>query len=614
MDPEMFGKYRIVRKLAGSGMGRVYLATDTQANREVALKLIDLGTDPESLEVLDAERRGAQLQKRLSVIEPRVALIYEAGERDGFFFIAMEYVEGRDLSEVITNGPLPPQKAVAIAIDICEVLMHAHGFRAMLEGREYFGIVHGDIKPRNIRIAPDGSIKVLDFGIAKAISLTRKFTHNQFGSVPYSSPERLNTGDVDALSDVWSVSVVLFEMLTGKRYFQAENAARLENLIRNYRAPLDSLQTTTPVLREILKRSLSGDAKGRYQSADEFRADLQAFQEGRTPRVAAPDPDATRRTAPTDPLDARTRLTNSGGKAAAPPRGKVSFIGKVMRIVSVAGLTLIAVVAYAVWHEAKLYSSGSDLRHDLETEREKDLNNAWQRYQTLAEQHPMPLVLTGARQTLENKLVASADRVINDYREHENAAVRSGDWDRARVALKRALLLSGGNKTIRAKMLLCEGHINRINSTGKNQGKAVGEAAAEFEEARDLMPHSADPHLGLARLYLTNLKDVDRAEQELREAERHGHFRRGRREMWLLGVAYRERADELARAAMNAAGMPEEGEDLRRADEDYLHAEDMFKNAGFSKSVIDALKVVRTNRIALEQRVQNLNTATSTVQ
>ncbi len=613
MDLGMFGKYRLVRRLAGSGMGRVYLATDTQSNREIALKQIDLGTDSESLEVLDAERRGAQLQKRLSVIEPRVALIYEAGELDGFFFIAMEYVEGRDLSEVITNGPLPVQKAVAIAIDICEVLMHAHNFRAVLEGREYFGIVHGDIKPRNIRIAPDGSIKVLDFGIAKALSLTRKFTHNQFGSVPYSSPERLNTGDVDALSDVWSVSVVLFEMVTGRRYFQAENAAKLEHLIRNYQAVLDSLQAVPPVLRDILKRSLAGDARVRYQSADEFRADLQAFQEGRVPRAAAPDPDATRRTV-ADPLDARTRLTSSAATAKPVPRPKVSFMGKMMRLVMVGLLTLLAVVTYTLWHEAKLYSAGADLRHDLETEREKDLNNAWQRYQNLASQHPMPLVLTGTRNTLEHKLVASADRVITDYREHENAVVRSGDWDRARLALKRALLLSGGDKTIRAKMLLCEGHIKRINASGKNQGKMVSEAAAEFEEARDLMPHSADPHLGLARLYLTNLRDVDRAEQELRDAEKYGNFHRGRREMWLLGIAYRGRADELVRASANASGMPEEGEDLRHADEDYLHAEEMFKGAGFSKSVIDVLKLVRSSRIAIEDRMHSPTTIQPTAQ
>ena len=106
----------------------------------------------------------------------------------------------------------------------------------MIEERAHRGIIHGDIKPRNIRITPAGQVKVLDFGIAKAVSMTRSITFNQFGSIPYSSPERLQTGDMDARSDVWSVAIVLFEMLTGKPYFEAEASQKLEWMIRNYRA------------------------------------------------------------------------------------------------------------------------------------------------------------------------------------------------------------------------------------------------------------------------------------------------------------------------------------------------------------------------------------------
>src|SRR5689334_21272490 len=131
MDPEIFGRYRIVGKLAGGGMGRVYRAVDTSMERPVALKLIDVMPDPESRDILEAERRGAALQDRLSAVEPRVVRIYEAGESDGYFFIAMEYVEGRDLSEVLSEGPLPPERAVSIAIDLCEVLSNAHLFRAV---------------------------------------------------------------------------------------------------------------------------------------------------------------------------------------------------------------------------------------------------------------------------------------------------------------------------------------------------------------------------------------------------------------------------------------------------------------------------------------------------
>ena len=238
MDPKIFGRYQIVRKLAGGGMGRVFLAYDPVLNRHVGLKLIDAGSDRDSIDAVTAERRGAVLQDQLAKREPsgRVAQIFDVGEREGYFYIAMEYIEGEDLSELIARGPLDPQRAVAIALDVLDVLVKAHTFQTVIEDRPHRGIIHGDIKPRNIRITSGGQVKVLDFGIAKAVSMTRSITFNQFGSVPYSSPERLQTGDMDTRSDVWAVATVLFEMLTGHQYFEALASSKLEWMIRNYRA------------------------------------------------------------------------------------------------------------------------------------------------------------------------------------------------------------------------------------------------------------------------------------------------------------------------------------------------------------------------------------------
>src|SRR5690349_12063571 len=137
MDPEIFGRYRILSKLAGGGMGRVYLAFDVEGSRRVALKLIDEMPDPESQEVLDAERKGAILQARLCGVDDRVAQIFDIGTHDGYLYIAMEYIEGRDLSEMLASGPLPPEDAVAIEMDVCGVLANAHDFRAVLDDREY---------------------------------------------------------------------------------------------------------------------------------------------------------------------------------------------------------------------------------------------------------------------------------------------------------------------------------------------------------------------------------------------------------------------------------------------------------------------------------------------
>ena len=189
----------------------------------------------------------------------RVAQIFDVGDRDGYFYIAMEYIEGEDLSELVARGPLDPQRAVDIALDVLDVLVKAHTFQTVIEDRTHRGIIHGDIKPRNIRITPAGQVKVLDFGIAKAVSMTRSITFNQFGSIPYSSPERLQTGDMDARSDVWSVAIVLFEMLTGKPYFEAEASSKLEWMIRNYRALQPAIAGLPPGLREILSRALDPD-------------------------------------------------------------------------------------------------------------------------------------------------------------------------------------------------------------------------------------------------------------------------------------------------------------------------------------------------------------------
>src|SRR3984957_4025008 len=116
MDPKIFGRYQIIRKLAGGGMGRVYLAYDPVLNREVGLKMIDAGGDRDSLDVIEAERRGATLQDQLAKREAsgRVAQIFDVGDRDGYLYIAMEYIEGEDLSELVARGPLEPETAVGM--------------------------------------------------------------------------------------------------------------------------------------------------------------------------------------------------------------------------------------------------------------------------------------------------------------------------------------------------------------------------------------------------------------------------------------------------------------------------------------------------------------------
>jgi predicted Ser/Thr protein kinase len=310
------GKYEIRRKLGRGGMADVYLAEDTETGRAVALKLIEHSADPDSIETIEAERRGAELQARLAGVDRRVVRVYDAGELEHYFHVAMEYVDGEDLAELLRAGPIEVDFAVDTAIAVAETLDNAHNLEASIDGKVFRGVVHGDIKPKNIRIDGRGEVRVLDFGIAKTLSASRKLTRNEFGSVPYASPERLDSGQVNALSDLWSLAVMLYEMVTGVLPYRAETTERLESMIRSRIPPPPAPDPCPEPLRRILMKATAPEAGARYQTARAFAGDLIAFREGAPVAAATEDLDATRRTARagmddatrrTAPADAETR-------------------------------------------------------------------------------------------------------------------------------------------------------------------------------------------------------------------------------------------------------------------------------------------------------------------
>ncbi|MGA2715750.1 MAG: protein kinase [Bryobacteraceae bacterium] len=597
MDPKLFGRYQIVRKLAGGGMGRVYLAYDPVLNRQVGLKLIDAGGDRDSVDVVAAERRGAILQDQLAKREQsgRVAQIFDVGDRDGYFYIAMEYIEGEDLSELVANGPIDPQRAVDIALDILDVLVKAHTFQTVIEDRAHRGIIHGDIKPRNIRITPAGQVKVLDFGIAKAVSMTRSLTFNQFGSIPYSSPERLQTGDMDARSDVWSVAIVLFEMLTGKAYFEAEASSRLEWMIRNYRALQPSLASLPPGLREILSRALDPDLNRRFVSGAAFRAALHEWRQygkaGPTQTDAIADPDATRRTVYPNP-DERTQRASAIPPVAAPAaiRSRARFsLAKLPSLPkSISRAVVPAMVAgflssvFSIVYEIRMWNNAEALGAQIDSGR-LSLVTAMTAYQSLAKHSLFSWPLFPARRSLRNRYTAEADRVIADYREaSESTPVYPRDWRRAQSALASAMTLAPDDKSIRGKYHLINGFLKvRAN---------VKDARSEFEEARALLPHSPDPHLGLALIQMSQ-GNLDQAKDELNQAKRNG-FRPGRREQKDLADGYRTRGERWLAEAHRTHDIAQMQESLKHADSDLAHAQELYNSvAPFLNGVQMADKV-----------------------
>lgn len=589
LDPRVFGRYQIRRKLAGGGMGRVFLAYDPSLNREVGLKLIDLGTDQESLDIIAAEHRGAKLQDQLAQRESggRVAQIFEVGELDGYFYIAMEYIEGEDLSELVARGPMEPGRAASIALDVLEVLTRAHTFSAVIDDRQHRGIIHGDIKPRNIRITPQGHVKVLDFGIAKAVSMTRSVTFNQFGSVPYSSPERLQTGDMDVRSDVWSVGVVLFEMLAGKAYFQAESAQKLEWFIRNYSAVQPAMWGMPAGLREILMRALHPELQKRFGSAAEMQQALAEWQASGGYVAAAPvDLEATRRTSrvedvgtrrtPAAQVDDATRRTTAvppntpvASRTAAPAAVRPAGSEISRHSAWIAGAVVFVLAAMFTVAEIRQWSKASDLRRRIESgQLSADAGAA--EYKEMAKGAWLSWPLYPARVGLREKYASEADRVIADYREaSESTPVYVKDWKRAQSAISAAVNLAPDDTAIRGRANLIDGHL-------KYRAGDIKGARSSFEAARDRLSKSPDPHLGLAMIHLQD-SDLDKAQAELNEAQRNG-FRPGRREQKALADAYRKRGQKWIAVARKAHDIGRMQDALKKADGDLEHAQNLYNS------------------------------------
>jgi hypothetical protein len=640
MQPREFGKYRIVKLLPLGGMGRVYLAIDPQTQQKVALKLIDQGPDPDRIEIVEAERRGAILQARLCGLDDRITRILGYGDHDGFFFIEMEYVEGQDLAELLAAAPLGVPFAARIGRDILDVLHHAHTFSAEIEGHQYHGIVHGDIKPRNIRITPDGQVKVLDFGIAKALSLTRKFTTNQFGSSQYSSPERLNTGDVDVTSDLWSVGVVLFEIVTGKPYFSSESSGRLEHQIRNY-SEVRSLPESMPApFRAIVRKALRVDPAAVMLPPSPFASDLNNFLNDK-PVAAESEPEiddeATRRlnvraAAAAEADEAATRRTTGPAESAAVPfpgvpvggrmpsaaparpvpfnrKPKTPLTPKQRQIRFFATLAVLLLVGLVVFNEVTGLAERVATAQEVRSERLTDMSAAWDRYETLQKTSFVPWVLSPPRNAIHTRLTAVADSVINEYRRSDAPNVKEAQWIGAQTALTKAFQMDPNDKAVRGKLYLCEGHLARIRGDARGLSKMLQEARAKFEQSADLLPRSPDPYLGLARLYVYSLHDVERAEDALKAAEKRGH-NMGRRERAQLADGYRDRGERLMRDAVKAAGLPEESELLKRAEKDLHRAEDLYRDIipyGGSgtglRRVLENLDVVAARRDAMKDSI-----------
>jgi len=273
--------YRITARLGAGGMGEVFRAEDTRLGREVALKFLpdDFAADPERLARFEREAR-----LLASLNHSNIASIHGLEEVDARHFLVLELALGEDLAERLKRGPIPVAEAVPIARQIAEALEEAHEK----------GVVHRDLKPGNVKLTPDGKVKVLDFGLAKAFagdaaapetdlsqSPTLAHTGTQagliLGTAGYMSPEQARGKPVDRRADIWAFGVVLFEMLTGRRLFQGETVTDVLAAVVREEPDWGALPPTTPdAVRHLLRRCLDRDPRQRLQSIAEARITLEA--------------------------------------------------------------------------------------------------------------------------------------------------------------------------------------------------------------------------------------------------------------------------------------------------------------------------------------------------
>ena len=274
------GRYQVIEELGRGGMGRVYRVLDKKLGEEVALKLIkpEVASDEKTIQRFRNELRTAR-----KIGHPNVTRMYDLGEDGGTHFITMEYVRGEDLKSFIRrSGRLTVDKAVAIAGQVCEGLAEAH--------RQ--GVVHRDLKPQNVMIDRDGNARIMDFGIARSLTgkgITGAGTF--IGTPEYMSPEQVEGGDIDQRSDIYSLGIVLYEMLTGRRPFEGDTALDVAVKQKSEAPPEPKLVNPqiSDELDRVILRCLEKKKENRYQSAMDLLSSLEAVKKGLTMTGKAPE-------------------------------------------------------------------------------------------------------------------------------------------------------------------------------------------------------------------------------------------------------------------------------------------------------------------------------------
>jgi serine/threonine protein kinase len=597
--------------------GTVFLARRTEDDRNVALKIV-LQRGEGGDDRVAAERHGAILQQRFEELHGMVPEVYDFGADGDDLFIAMEYIDGPSLEEVLRAGALPARDAVEHAIWLCEFLEKAHGFSCTVEGKPY-RLLHNDLKPAHLKISLTGERKVLDFGISKALEDTRELTADVARTIAYAAPERLHSERVNVHADFWSMGVMLYEMVCGHRPYKKLDGPRFRRQLYQAittNAPREPFpEDCPPHLAAIVNRLLAFQPEHRYQTPDAIRADLERFLRDETPEAAAyyetpatipvsrppstlsepPSPETDARPAVvdvpmTDPVPPRPHVPETdpvphvapvgvavGEPVKVVPRRRASARSAIARIGS-AIVALLFVMTVAT--EGVAWLAAERFRDTIPEIDERTVSARKQAYDAIERWSGLDVGLRlRVNRELRRTLRSVGDRVIADYR-REAPIMGPLEWRQALEAFTWARELSPFDGSLRAKQLVADAHVRRLalpkDATSSTATLAAQSVLGKFRAAADADEESFDPYLGMAVTQVYALRDVDGAVASIEEAVKRG-FVTTRRETALLGDGYARRGLSALSRARVLTGDQRQRE-LVKAREDYERGVALFES------------------------------------
>jgi len=562
-----------IGELIGQGQfGEVRRAHWTPRGIEVALKKIAASAS-DAVNKIKAEQRGAELQQRLGVRDKGlVPELYQDGlDANGDYYIAMERIAGQSLAEVMKSAPRPSRETAQMGLALADFLRKLHGLSESDNTEE--PIVHSDLKPDHVLVLADGSIRVLDLGIAKTLRANRALTVNFWASAPYASPERLEDGNVRLGDDLWAVGVMLFEMACREHPYQAymvdDNNAALARAIRRSEPQGAIHRDCDEHLAAVIRKMLAPQPSHRYQTADDVAADLTRYLDGEAPLVAAESarastatqviPAPTSRqfrpldTVPTDPLPPEL-FQAVAAEPVSPSRWRrfaftMPHLPGKLRAVAAVIVMLIILAQGAAWVRTER------LRDRLGRVEATDIERLRTDIRRIQANAPFPSALSGRlRQAVTERMLLIADRPIHDYR--QDLFVSQLQWQDAQRSLALAVEFNEGESYLAAKTALVDAQLTRISAqerglAARDRQKRLTAAMSRFIESARFDSSSPDPYIGQARINAYDLHDFDALVANLAEAEKRG-FTPGRRERTQLGDTLRFRADRAIEQAARA--------------------------------------------------------------